>query len=62
MRTDTAGSSGTPTRTATAVGDGSCERCGDPAYLTAYWGEKLCQECTWALAELFDQKGEWPHD
>jgi hypothetical protein len=39
---------------------GECERCGDDVYLTAYWGEKLCQECVHALAEIFDQKGEWP--
>lgn len=41
-------------------GSHECARCGAPSYLTAYWGEPLCQDCTHALAELFDAKGEWP--
>lgn len=39
-----------------------CSRCGGEHYLTAYWDELLCQECSHALAEFFDQKGEWPPD
>lgn len=48
------------TATKTAVGTAECERCGDPYWLTAYWGERLCAECCHALAEYFDQRGEWP--
>jgi hypothetical protein len=60
METAVSVSDGTPTKTETAVGGLECERCGDPAYIQSYWGEALCQPCVHALAEIFDQKGEWP--
>jgi hypothetical protein len=59
--TDVIGTDGPTPVVRTAVGtEPECERCGDPAYLTSYWHEDLCQLCVHALAEIFDERGEWP--
>lgn len=43
--------------------DTPCQRCGQPSYLTAYWGRTYCQPCTHAAAQAFDDPNHpatWP--
>ena len=39
---------------------GPCARCGNPAFVRAYWGHLICQPCSDLAAAYFDAHDNWP--
>lgn len=37
-----------------------CNICGEPSWITSYWGEPLCQSCCHDVAQMYDERGFWP--